>query len=81
MVPVSVQSFEHTTHNEATDSASLTAGSQGREYKRPYALGEVPVKVLSDGGSTPPISTIGRISEPYIVWGTVFVQTKRHSLS
>lgn len=26
-------------------------------------------------------STIGRISEPYIVWGTVFVQTKRHSLS
>ena len=58
MVPVSVQSFEHTTHNEATDSASLTAGSQGREYKRPYALGEVPVEVLSDRGSTPPISTI-----------------------
>ena len=25
-------------------------------------------------------STIERISEPYIVWGTVFVQTKRHSL-
>ena len=25
-------------------------------------------------------STIGRISEPYIAWGTVFVQTKRHSL-
>lgn len=25
-------------------------------------------------------STIGRISEPYIVWGTVFVQTKRHAL-
>ena len=24
--------------------------------------------------------TIERISEPYIVWGTVFVQTKRHSL-
>jgi len=32
-VPVSVQSFEPTTHNEATDSASLTAGAQGREYK------------------------------------------------
>ena len=31
-------------------------------------------------GSIPLISTIGRISEPYIVWGTVFVQTKRHSL-
>lgn len=27
-----------------------------------------------------PTSTIGRISEPYIAWGTVFVQTKRHSL-
>ena len=25
-------------------------------------------------------STIGRISEPFIVWGTVFVQTRRHSL-
>lgn len=24
--------------------------------------------------------TIERIFEPYIVWGTVFVQTKRHSL-
>ena len=57
MVPVSAQSFERTTHNEATDYVSLTAGVHRREYKRPYALGEVPVKVLSDGGSTPPIST------------------------
>jgi len=57
VVPVSAQSFERTTHNEATDSASLTAGAQGRECSWPYALGEVPVKVLSDGGSTPPIST------------------------
>lgn len=24
--------------------------------------------------------TIERISEPYVVWGKVFVQTKRHSL-
>lgn len=24
--------------------------------------------------------TIERISEPFIVWGTVFVQTRRHSL-
>ncbi len=65
MVPVSAQSFERTTHNEATDSASLTAGAQGREYKRPYALGEVPVKVLSDGGSTPPISTKVVLNKPY----------------
>lgn len=44
----------------------------------------------SHGVDSPPVtgfgfgelsSTIGRISEPYIVWGTVFVQTKRHSLS
>ena len=27
-----------------------------------------------------PESTIERISEPFIVWGTVFVQTRRHSL-
>ena len=65
MVPVSAQSFERTTHNEATDSVSLTAGAQRREYKRPYALGEVPVKVLSDGGSTPPISTKGVLNKPY----------------
>ena len=26
------------------------------------------------------LSTIERISEPFIVWGTVFVQTRRHSL-
>ena len=32
------------------------------------------------GGSIPFWRTIERISEPYIVWGTVFVQTKRHSL-
>ena len=32
------------------------------------------------GGSNPSRRAIGRISEPYIVWGTVFVQTKRHSL-
>ena len=32
------------------------------------------------GGSNPSRRTIERISEPYIVWGTVFVQTKRHSL-
>lgn len=25
-------------------------------------------------------TTIGRVSEPFIIWGTVFVQTKRHSL-
>ena len=28
-----------------------------------------------------PTHTIERIYEPFIVWGTVFVQTKRHSLS
>jgi len=35
---------------------------------------------FSDGSSTLPASTIERKSEPYIVWGTVFVQTKRHTL-
>ena len=31
---------------------------------------------FSDGSSTLPASTIERISEPYIVWGKIFVQTK-----
>lgn len=35
---------------------------------------------FSDRGSIPLGSTIERKSEPYIVWGTVFVQTKRHAL-
>ena len=44
-------------------------------------LGERLNGIQEVSGSIPLISTIGRISEPYIVWGTVFVQTKRHSLS
>lgn len=31
-------------------------------------------------GAIPVRSTIERISEPYIVWGKIFVQTKRHPL-
>ena len=38
------------------------------------------MEVFSDGGSTPPASTIERKSELAFVWGTIFVQTKRHSL-
>ena len=44
-------------------------------------LGERTVRIRKVVGSNPFRSTIGRISEPYIVWGTVFVQTKRHFLS
>ena len=44
------------------------------------ALGERSVRIREVEGSNPFGSTIGRISEPYIVWGVVFVQTKRHSL-
>ena len=43
-------------------------------------LGERSVRIREVKGSNPSVSTIGRIPEPYIVWGTVFVQTKRHSL-
>ena len=43
-------------------------------------LGERYTGSVEVSGSIPLCSTIGRISEPYIVWGTVFVQTKRHSL-
>ena len=50
-------SFAHATHHEATKSRSVTARAGTRECKEPSAPGEVPVKALSDGGSTPPIST------------------------
>ena len=40
----------------------------------------VPKKATSEFGFEGSTSTIGRISEPYIVWGTIFVQTIRHPL-
>lgn len=43
-------------------------------------LGERQVRNLEVRGSIPLWSTIGRISEPYLMLGTVFVQTKRHFL-
>ena len=52
-----------------------------RFYGPVAQLGERSVRIREVVGSNPFRSTIGRISEPYIVWGTVFVQTKRHSLS
>ena len=57
MVNVSVQSFERAMHNEATKSPRVTAPAGTRECKQPSAPGEVPVKVLSDRGSTPLTST------------------------
>ena len=50
-------SFARATHHEATKSRSMTACVGTRECKEPSAPGEVPVKTLSDGGSTPPTST------------------------
>ena len=57
MVNVRAQSFERGMHHEATKSPRVTAPARTRECKQPSAPGEVPVKVLSDGGSTPPTST------------------------
>ena len=42
--------------------------------------GERTVRIRKVEGSIPFGSTIERISEPYIVWGKIFVQTKRHPL-
>ena len=55
---VSTVSFARATHHEATKSPSVTARARMRECKGPSAPGEVPVKILSDGGSIPPTSTI-----------------------
>ena len=40
----------------------------------------VPKNATPEFGFEGSTSTIGRISEPYIVWGTIFVQTIRHPL-
>ena len=57
MVNVSAQSFERAMHNEATKSRRVTVPAGTRECKQSSAPGEVPVKVLSDRGSTPLTST------------------------
>ena len=44
-------------NHEATKPVRVTAFAQARECKSPSAPGEVFVKVLSDRGSTPLIST------------------------
>ena len=52
-------SFARTMHHEATESVSVTTHGRRRESKESSAPGEGPEEVLSDGGSTPPISTKG----------------------
>ena len=64
VVNVRMLSFAHTMHHEATKFLSVTIRAETRECKRSSAPGEVPVKVLSDGGSTPPISTKKSLLEP-----------------
>ena len=57
VVNVNMQSFAHIMNHEATKPVRVTAFAQARECKSPSAPGEVFVKVLSDRGSTPLIST------------------------
>ena len=52
-------------HHEATKSPRVTAPARARECKEPSAPGEVSVKALSDGGSTPPTSTMKETSFVY----------------
>ena len=58
VVNVHMQSFAHIMNHEATKPVRVTVFAQARECKPPSAPGEVSVKVLSDRGSTPLISTI-----------------------
>lgn len=69
VVNASRQSFEPAVNNEATKSPSVAARAGTREWKRPPAPGEIPVKALSDGGSTPPISTTRVLNKPYFFKG------------
>ncbi len=57
-------------NHEATKPVRVTAFAQARECKSPSAPGEVFVKVLSDRGSTPLIST--RINSPPVRWAVCF---------
>ena len=57
-------------NHEATKPVRVTAFAQARECKSPSAPGEVFVKVLSDRGSTPLIST--RINSPPARWAVCF---------
>ena len=51
------QSFERTTHNEATKLRRVFVPAGVRECKEQTAPGEVPSKLLSDRGSIPLGST------------------------
>ena len=57
VVNVHMLSFAHIMNHEATKPVRVTVFAQARECKPPSAPGEVFVKVLSDRGSTPLIST------------------------
>ena len=83
MVNVSAQSFERAMHNEATKSRRVTAPAGTRECKQPSAPGEVPVKVLSDRGSTPLTSTKNTVSAVwlglYFSYGVRGVESLSHT--
>ena len=82
VVNVNMLSFAHIMNHEATKPVRVTVFAQARECKAPSAPGEVFVKVLSDRGSTPLISTkkilpdsIGFLGESLILLGSVNFQT------
>ena len=49
--------------DEATESVRVSFPVRMREWKGATAPGEVPVKLFSDGGSTPPASTMQKARE------------------
>ena len=63
------QSFERTTHNEATKLRRVFVPAGVRECKEQTAPGEVPSKLLSDRGSTPLGSTTRVLNKPIFFKG------------
>lgn len=72
-------------HQTRRDFHEEELAALAQSIDRSGLLNPISVRALPQGGycliaGERRWRTIERISEPYIVWGTVFVQTKRHSL-
>lgn len=82
------ESFRRHIIDLLVNSVTVWDEPDGYRITSAYNLTSAPTKTFKvDGafsgegfGFEKLTSTIGRISEPYIVWGTIFVQTIRHPL-
>ena len=72
--------YESRTVHRPKQSRQKASSGQKNGARVTSRPGERCVRIAEVEGSIPFESTIERKSEPCFVWGTIFVQTKRHSL-